>query len=119
MLSGDFERKLRISNRKLRIFCGNDSSKPAGIFTIKNGEYNEICGVDKNQLRKEITWKTDGSIERSGWLRPLKILLKQGYIDRWKAEKVFGYYLGNLGRKRVSTNNRSLSKVQPIESSSR
>lgn len=119
MLSGDFARKLRQVNNRIRIWCGNDDSKPAGIYAVENNEYKEICGVDKNYLTKEIIWNSDGSIKRSGWLRPLKILLKQGYIDRWKAEKVFGTYLGNLGRKNVSTNNGSVRKMQPIESSSR
>lgn len=119
MLAGDFARKLRQLNKNLRITCGNDDTKPAGIFIVESNEYIKICGVDKNYLTKHIIWNKDGSIQRSGWLRPLKILLKQGYIDRWKAEKVFGTYLGNLGRKNVSTNNGNVRKVSPIESSSR
>lgn len=94
MLSGDFERKLTKLNRNLRIYCGNDSSKPAGIFTVlPNGDYQEICGVDKNYLPEHIVYNDKGFIIRSGWRRPLKILINKGYIDRHKAEKVFETYL--------------------------
>jgi len=119
LLSGEFERKLRKLNRGLQIWCGNDNSKPAGLFIMKNGEYTQICGVDKNYIPKTIIKNSDGSIFKAGWLRTLKILLKQGYIERFKAEKVFNIYLGNLGRKNVSTNNRTMPQVSPIENSSR
>jgi hypothetical protein len=101
MLSGDFERKLRILNRELRIFCGNDDSKPAGIYHVVRGEYTEICGCDKNWLPEYVQYNEDGSIRRGGWRRVLKILINKDLIDRKEAEKVFQTHLEYKGAQRV------------------
>jgi hypothetical protein len=95
MLSGDFERKLRILNRNLRIFCGNDDKRAAGIFIVsRSGEYTEICGADKNYVPEFMEYSEDGHrIVRSGWRRILKILIGKGLVNRFKAEKVFGTHL--------------------------
>jgi hypothetical protein len=101
MLSGDFERRLRRLNSNLRIFCGDDDSKPAGIYHVVRGEYTEICGCDKNWLPEHIQYNEDGSIRRGGWRRTLKILINKGFIDRRQAEKVFQTHLEYKGTKRV------------------
>jgi len=94
MLSGDFERKLRKVNPHIRIFCSDSDYTPAGIFTVlPNGEYQSICGVDKNMLPEHTIYNPDGSILKSGYRRALKILINRGYIDRRKAERVFSTHL--------------------------
>ena len=89
MLSGEFERKLRRLNNNIRIFCGNDSLKAAGVYTVENGEYKSICGIDKNEIREYTIYAKDGSIVKSGFRRVIKLLINQGYIDRFDAEKEF------------------------------
>jgi len=89
MLSGDFERKLRRLNPNLRIFCGDNDSKAAGIYTVENSEYKAICGIDKNYLPEHKVQDEQGYILKSGFRRVIKILINQGYIDRKKAEKEF------------------------------
>lgn len=89
MLSGQFARNLRKLNPKLRIFCGNDDSKPASIYYVRNGEEETVCGIDKNYVPEWIVWKEDGSIAKGGWRRALKILVQKKLIDKKKAEKLF------------------------------
>lgn len=93
MLSGEFERKLRRLNRNLRIFCGDNDSLPAGLFTVTRGEYKEICAVDKNYLPEYIVRNEYGRYVKSGIRRVLKILIQQGYVDRKQAEKEFALSL--------------------------
>lgn len=113
MLSGDFERKLRSLNKNLRIYSGNDDSRPAGIFTVlRNGDYQEICGVDKNYLTEHIIYNDQGYIVRSGWRRPLKILINKGYIDRFKAEKVFQTHLEYSSPRRPKKDKKTLGTLQ-------
>jgi hypothetical protein len=89
MLPGTFARNLRKLNPRLRIFCGNDDSKPASIYYVKNGEEQTVCGIDKNYVPEWIIWNEDGSIAKGGWRRALKILLQKKLIDRKKAERLF------------------------------
>ncbi len=90
MLAGDFQRNLKILNKNLHIFCGDDDSKPAGVWLHRNGEYEEICGVDKNYVDEHSKYNPfSGRIRHGGWRRVLKILLEKGLIDKRKAEKVF------------------------------
>lgn len=93
MLSGEFERKLRRLNSNLRIFCGDNDSLPAGVFTVKAGEYQEICAVDKNYIPEYSIRTQEGRYVKSGYRRVLKILIEQGYIDRREAEKEFSLSL--------------------------
>ena len=89
MLSGDFARNLRKLNRNLRIACGDDPTRPAGLFRVVNGKYINICGIDKNFVRERPTYKPNGEILRSGWRRVLLMLVAEGLIKREAAEKVF------------------------------
>ncbi len=93
MLSGEFERKLRKLNNKLRIFCGDDDRRPAGLFTVVRGEYEQICSVDKNWVGEHTQFDAVGHILRAGWRRVLKTLIRQGYVDRFYAERVFNTHL--------------------------
>lgn len=95
MLSGEFERKLRKLNSRLRIYCSNDNSKPAGLFQVVNGEYIEICGVDKNFIPKLTVWDNQGHIVKSGWFRILKLLFSKNLINKNKAESLFSFHFDN------------------------
>lgn len=105
MLSGEFERKLRKVNGQLRIFCGDDNTKPAGIFRYKRSymddmaaAYDHICGVDKNEVPEYCFVAEDGRILKSGWRRVLRILISQRLIRRRDAERVFGVSLEGPGK---------------------
>lgn len=94
MLAGDFQANIKKLNKNLRIFCGNDDSKPAGLWLYDNGEYIELCGVDKNYLDEHSKYDpVTGRIKHGGWRRVLKMLLEKGLIDKKKAERVFRTHL--------------------------
>ena len=94
MLAGDFQRRLRRLNPKLRIWCGDDDSKPAGIFFVSSdGEYNEVCGIDKNYIPEHTIWGEGGFIAKGGWRRALKVLIHRKLVDRFHAERTFGVHL--------------------------
>jgi hypothetical protein len=90
MLSGTFAQKLRKLNKDVRIFCGDDSRRAAGLFIVlPDGEYQEICGVDKNQVPEWAIYDEKGRFIKAGWRRTLKVLIGKKLIDRKKAEKLF------------------------------
>lgn len=101
MLSGDFARNLRILNRNLRVYCGNDDSKPAGLYQVIDGEYRSICGVDKNYLPEFTIWDKKGHIIKSGWRRILDILILSKLVNRKQAMKVFRTYFEHPNTKCV------------------
>lgn len=91
MLAGDFQRKMRKLNRNLRIWCGDNDKMAAGIFIVSpQGEFEDICGIDKNYVPRYTEYREDGGLRKGGWQRALKILIGKGLIDRRKAEKEFG-----------------------------
>jgi len=90
MLSGDFQKKLRKCSSKLRIFCGNDENRPAGIFDASDPE-TSIVGIDKNNVPEwPVYCLESGRILKSGWKRALRVLIEQGHLDRARTERVFG-----------------------------
>jgi hypothetical protein len=94
MLSGQVERNLRKLNRNVRIFCGDNPSRPAGVwYYTGNGEYEEICGIDKNFVPEHAEFNDNGTHRKGGWRRVLKILIQKRLIDRSRAEKVFNVRL--------------------------
>lgn len=93
MLSGDFARKLRQLNPRIRIYA-TDSNRAAGIFVVSPyGEYVEICAADKNEVPEFVMYSDDGRIQKSGWRRILKILIAKGLVHKHEAEKVFNTHL--------------------------
>ena len=93
MLSGEFQRKIRQLNKDLRIWCGDKDHLPAGLFRMVRGEWETICGVDKNWVPEHTEFHPDGKIKKSGWRRVLRILIRQGLVERYRAEKVFQTHL--------------------------
>lgn len=98
MLAGDFQRKIRQLNSELRIFCGNDETKPAGLYMVVNGEYEQIMSVDKNFLPPHVEYDEVGHIIKSGWRRVVKHLIKEKLVDRRKAEQLFQFHMHDRRR---------------------
>lgn len=99
MEPGVFYRKLRQLNPNLKIWCGNDDTKPAGLYYVKQDEYTEICGVDKQEVPEHTVLGDKNKIVKSGWRRTLRVLIKAKLIDQNKAEKVFNCSLDTSRRK--------------------
>ena len=94
MLSGEFERKLYKLNPKLRVFCSDNIYTPAGIFLLtSNGEYEDICGIDKNYVPEHSEFNPNGTHRKGGWRRALRLLINRRLIDRWQAQRVFNTHL--------------------------
>lgn len=98
MLSGTFQRKLRRLNSDLRIYCGDNDDRPAMIEQPVNrctGEYEPVCGVDKNELPElpEVD-PTTGTIVRGGWRRAIDILIARRLVRKRAAEIEFATTFG-------------------------
>ena len=90
MIPGDFARKLQKLNKNLRIYCGNDDTKPATLFHLENGEFTSICSVDKNFVPRYSIADETNKILKSGWQRTLRVLIHKGFTTKKEAENVFG-----------------------------
>ena len=90
MLPGDFICKLRKLNRKLRIYCLDDKTKPAGLYYVERSEYVPVCSVDKNEIPKHAIANEQNKIIKSGWQRTLRVLIQKRLTTKREAEKVFG-----------------------------
>lgn len=104
MLSGEFQRKLRRLNPELRIWCGNDDSKAAGLYQVVKNEYDAIMGVDKNYIPEWPSYDEKGHIVLSGWRRVLNVLIFQKkLVDLRYTEKVFRtrFYPWSRGPKNI------------------
>lgn len=110
MLAGDFQKKIRQLNPELRIFSTDNSKRTANIFHVVRGEYQPICGVDKNYLGEYTVRGERGVILHGGWRRALKILIGKGFIDRREAEKVFNATLPYKQEKKSSKHGKRLIK---------
>jgi len=88
MLAGDFQRRLRRMNKELRVFCG-DSNRAAGLYHVVNGEYEELCGIDKNYVPEFPTCEPNGRIIRRGWRSVVQLLIGRKLVSRDWAQKVF------------------------------
>ena len=93
MMAGDFAKKLRRLNPKLRIYAGNDDTKPAGVYLHSDtGEPTDICGVAKSWVPEFSERDTSGHILRGGWNRVLHILVSLKLIDKTRSHYFFGYW---------------------------
>lgn len=110
MFASDFQHKLRKLNKKLRIYCGDDDSKPAGIYYVESGEYEPVCGIDKHWLPEWPMRDEKGHILKGGWRRPLKILIGMKLVDRRQAERVFGTQI--IGTREPSTDKPYVNRIQ-------
>lgn len=91
MTSGDFLRKLQKLNKRLKVTCFDNSKFAAGLWLDMDGDYVEICGVDKNEVPRRMVYDEQGHILKAGWERTLKILVQKELIEKKKAESVFQF----------------------------
>lgn len=89
MFPGDFQAKLRKLNKNLFILCGNDDSKPAGLYLKFYDEPIHICGVDRNDIPEFTISDSKGHIIKAGWRRTLNILISKRLIDKKEAQNLF------------------------------
>lgn len=93
MMSSDFQKALKEMNSRLSIFCGDDDSKPAGIWYLqKNGEYQPISGIDKNWVPEYSEFDKKGHRIVGGWRRVLRELIARKLITLAQTRKRFGYW---------------------------
>lgn len=100
MLLGELMRKLKRLNRHLRVYA-KDSPYAAGIYVVKNGEFEHICGVDKGDVPEHMQRWTNGLIRKSGWRRVLRILIQNRYVDRFAAQRLFNTHFNYVPLKRT------------------
>jgi hypothetical protein len=89
----------------LKVFCGNDDTKAAGVYIVRRGPVNDmtddyelLCGIDKNYVPEYPIVAEDGRILKGGWRRALYILINEHLVDRKRAERVFSTHLPSTGR---------------------
>lgn len=85
----DFERRVHRLNPNLHVWWGGDENRPGSLYMIVAGEVIDICGVDKYDTPENIIYDKTGHIIKSGWRRPLLILLARRLINQKKTEVVF------------------------------
>lgn len=102
MLSGTFQKYIKRLNPELKIACGNDNTKPAGLFLYKFGEEINICGIDKNFIPEHSIFDDYGHMIKSGWRRPITILISLKLVNRKQAENLFSTKFDKLERKHFS-----------------
>lgn len=112
MEPGVVQRKLyKLSKGRVRIYCGDDKTKPAGVYYVQNGEYIEICSIDKNMVPEHVERRLDGSIRKGGWRRVLRILIQRKLIDRREAERSFGTRLSYAAFNRFKLQQDPIAKL--------
>ena len=90
MMPGLFQRNLRKLNKELRIFCGDSETTPAGLYRVtSDGEYEELCGVDKNDVREWPTYTRQGKMVKGGWHRVLTLLISKNLINKEESYRYF------------------------------
>jgi hypothetical protein len=90
MFAGDFQKRLKKLNSKLRVCSLDNSNHAAGLYYIDPFEgYISICGVDKNYVPERAEVDEIGHILKSGWRRVVNILLARGLTTREKVKKVW------------------------------
>jgi len=90
MHSHEFVRKLKKLNPAIGVCWGNCDSKAAGLYYIKDREYENICGIDKGETPKFCIFDSKtNKLRKSGWMRVLDICLKKHLIDQRKTEELF------------------------------
>jgi hypothetical protein len=91
MLSGDFAKKLKRLNPRLRVCSLEGSQYAAGLHYIDPYDgFISICGVDKNYVPERTEVDEIGHILKSGWRRVVNILLARGLTTQERVKKVFG-----------------------------
>lgn len=115
MMSGDFQLKLRKCNRKLRIHCGDNPNRPAAIYDPADAEI-ALVGIDKSLVPEFPVYNENGRMVKGGWRRAIEVLIKAGYVEKKRAEKVFGTEFNSRGPKPVFAENQIMKAVDEVRS---
>lgn len=116
MLYCTFYNKLRKLNPRIRIF-GNDAlpNNPWGIYVLDRfgtGLVHQTGINPKSGMVYELTERRwDGMILRQGWRRVLNILIKNGVVDRRRAEREFGTSFSHTRGPRLKIDKDPLTKA--------
>jgi len=113
-------RQLRVLNPALRICAFENSNHLAGLYHIDSaGEYQDICGVDKDYVPEYTEWDAKGHIVKSGWRRVFIALLDFRLTTPQKVSKVCpGFFLHrtqayvDADRRRVLLGDEIQAKIQ-------
>lgn len=93
MFAFEFQRRIKRLNPKLRIYCSDRMDTPAGLYIIaSNGEYEELCGVDKGYINEWPSYDRYGKMLKGGWRRVLHLLVSKRLVDRRKSYLHFGHW---------------------------
>jgi hypothetical protein len=119
MMSGDFQKRLKILNPKLKIFSDGNNGKLAGIYYIgwepNLQEYGmwDICGIDKNFIPEYPEYDSKGHLIKSGWYRVCLMLETNGFTTKEKIKKAFG--AGFYDSRRVKHFNEIVSNIRVVD----
>lgn len=95
MHSHDFVRKLQKLNPTIRVWWGSCDTRSAGLYYIKNREYENICGIDKGDTPKFCVFNPKTNVlKKSGWLRVLDICVNKRLLNRRATEELFHTRVG-------------------------
>lgn len=107
MRAGDFLKNLRKLNPALQVCSFGDNKHLAGLFYIdKQDEYQDICGVDKNEVPEYSEWDEQGHMLVSGWRRVYLILLQLRLTTKEKVLKVCPGFFFHWSQARVDEDRR-------------
>lgn len=95
-LSGEFERVLRRLNPFLHIYCGDEDHRPAGLFLVKDGQVEELGGVDKNMIPDQSLVALDGKVIKKGWRAVLTMLLARRLIKAGDVRRVVPQFFSKV-----------------------
>ncbi len=79
---------LKALNPRLKVCSFESSPNLAGIYTIeRNGEWTDICGIDKKYVPCYAKFDDGGHMIQSGWRRVCWVMLGAGYTTKAKIQK--------------------------------
>jgi hypothetical protein len=115
MMSGDFQLKLRRCNRRLRIHCGDNPNRAAAVYDPADPEV-ALVGIDKNLIPEFPIYDEKGRMVKGGWRRAIEALIKTGWLNKQRAEKVFGTEFNSQGPKPVAVEDQIMKAVDEVRS---
>lgn len=90
----ELETKLNKLNHNIHIYRGSNDNAPAGVYVIlptyEGGEYHELCGIEKWNMKEWPTYSKQGKMLTGGWNRVLGMLASRHLIDVSRSRKLFG-----------------------------
>lgn len=90
MLAGTFQQKIRSLNKNLVFMAVENKDKPVALYYKENNDLRHICGTDRDDVPEFSLCDRKGHILKSGWRRTVELLIGQGLVSRYRAQKLFG-----------------------------